>query len=95
MNRVPTMHGREFTIGSASTLDGRARGRGRRGSAWVAVGALALGTMLDLGASPAAALPSMPAAAASRSLEGSPLNEAILAGDLDAERLCPGPSRRR
>jgi tetratricopeptide (TPR) repeat protein len=94
MNRVPTMHGREFTIGSASTLDGRARGRGRRGSAWVAVGALALGTMLGLGASPAAALPSMPAAAASRSLEGSPLNEAIRAGDLDAAEHLTGLGER-
>ncbi len=84
MNRVPTMRGRAFTIGSASTFDGRARRCGRRGSVWVAVGALALGTMLGLGASPAAALPSMPAAAFGGSSGASPLNGAIFAGDLDA-----------
>jgi tetratricopeptide (TPR) repeat protein len=88
MNRVRTMQGRQFTMGSSGTFEGCARHGGGRGRAWVAVGALALGTMLGLGASPAAALPSMPAAAFGGLSGASPLSEAIFPGDLDAaERL--------
>jgi tetratricopeptide (TPR) repeat protein len=94
MNRLLTMHGREFTMGSARTLDGRARPGGRRGSAWVAVGALVLGTMIGLGASPAAALPSIPAAAFGGLSGASPLNEATSTADLDAAERLAGLGER-
>jgi tetratricopeptide (TPR) repeat protein len=94
MNRVRTIHGREFTIGSVRTFDGRARHGGRRARAWVTVGAFALGTMLALGPSPAAARPSLPAAALGGSSEASPLNGAIFADDLDAAERLTGLGER-
>src|SRR5882762_9318716 len=57
MNRRPLTLGREFATPSASTFDGRGGRRGRRRGAWVALGPLALGMVLALGASPVAALP--------------------------------------
>src|SRR5213594_2596346 len=88
MNRMHPTPGREPMVRSASTSDRRAHRRPRRVSAWVALGALALGMVLGLGASPVAALPSTPAARFGGSSGVSPVNGAILAGDLDAaERL--------
>src|SRR5437867_4004937 len=60
MNRMHPTPGREPMVRSASTSDRRAHRGPRRRSAWVALGALALGMVL--GASPVAALPSPPAA---------------------------------
>src|SRR5437870_4837290 len=62
MNRMHPTPGREPMVRSASTSDRRAHRGPRRRSAWVALGALALGMVLGLGASPVAALPSPPAA---------------------------------
>jgi tetratricopeptide (TPR) repeat protein len=70
------------------TLDGRARRCGRRSRAWGALGALALAMVLGLGGSPAAALPSTPAAGSGGPSGVFPVNGGISAGDLDAaERL--------
>src|SRR3989475_4101304 len=88
MNRMHPTPGREPMVRSASTSDRRAH-RGPHGrSAWVALGALALGMVLGLGASPVAALPSPPAAGFGGSSGVSPVNGAIFPDDLDvAERL--------
>src|SRR5256886_9278202 len=86
MNRVHPTPGREPMVRSASTSDRRAHRGPRRRSAWVALGALALGMVL--GASPVAALPSPPAAGFGGSSGVSPVNGAIFPDDLDvAERL--------
>src|SRR5437763_16238348 len=72
----------------SSMFDGRAGHRGRRRSAWVALGPLALGTMLALGASPVAALPPTPATGLGGPSPVSPVNGGIPVSDLDAaERL--------
>src|SRR6266852_2826642 len=94
MNRMHPTPGRELMIRSASTFDGRARRCPRRGSAWVALGALALGMVLGLGASPVAALPSPPAAGIGGSSGVSPVNRAIFAGDLDAANRLTGLGER-
>src|SRR2546430_5836992 len=73
---------------SASTFDGRVGHRGHRRSAWIALGPLALGMVLALGASPVAALPATPATGLGGSSTVSPVNGGIPVGDLDAaERL--------
>src|SRR5881628_4053129 len=88
MNRMHPTPGREPMVRSASTSDRRAHRGPRRRSAWVALGALALGMVLGLGASPVAALPSAPAAGFGGSSGVSPVNGAIFPDDLDvAERL--------
>src|SRR2546428_1523738 len=88
MNRMHPTPGREPMVRSASTSDRRAHRGPRRRSAWVALGALALGMVLGLGASPVAALPSPPAAGFGGSSGVSPVNGAIFPDDLDvAERL--------
>src|SRR5256885_3983759 len=86
MNRMHPTPGREPMVRSASTSDRRAHRGPRRRSAWVALGALALGMVLGLGASPVAALPSPPPFGGSSGV--SPVNGAIFPDDLDvAERL--------
>src|SRR2546422_8147290 len=88
MNRMHPTPGREPMVRSATTSDRRAHRGPRRRSAWVALGALALGMVLGLGASPVAALPSPPAAGFGGSSGVSPVNGAIFPDDLDvAERL--------
>src|SRR2546421_1703403 len=73
---------------SASTFDGRVGHRGRRRSAWVALGPLALGMVLPLGASPVAALPPTPTTGLGGPSPVSPVNGGIPVSDLDAaERL--------
>src|SRR5882762_4750054 len=88
MNRRQLTLGREFTTPSASTSDGRVGHRGRRRSAWVALGPLALGMVLALGAGPVAALPPTPATGFGGSSSVSPVNGGIPVSDRDAvERL--------
>src|SRR5437899_735324 len=79
MNRMHPTPGREPMVRSASTSDRRAHRGPRRRSAWVALGALALGMVL--GASPVAALPSPPAAGFGGSSGVSPVNGAIFPDD--------------
>src|SRR2546428_13339657 len=87
MNRMHPTPGREPMVRSASTSDRRAHRGPRRRSAWVALGALALGMVLGLGASPVAALPSAPAAGFGGAAGGSPGKGAIFPDDLGvAER---------
>src|SRR2546428_11244337 len=87
MNRMHPTPGREPMVRSASTSDRRAHRGPRRRSAWVALGALALGMVLGLGASPVAALPSPPAAGFGGAAGGSPVDGAIFPDDPDpAER---------
>src|SRR2546430_17740006 len=90
MNRVHPTPGREPMVRSASTSDRRAHRGPRRRSAWVALGALALGMVL--GASPVAALPSPPAAGFGGSSGGSPVDGAILPDGLDAAERPNRPS---
>ena len=88
MNRRQLTPGRESTTPWASTFDGREGHRGRRRSAWVALGPLALGMVLALGASPAAAVPPTPATGLGGSSPVPPVNGGIPVSDLDAaERL--------
>src|SRR5882762_1303087 len=88
MNRRPLTFGREFATPSASTFDGRGGRRGRRRGAWVALGPLALGMVLALGASPVAALPPAPATGVGGSSPVSAVHGGIPVSDLDAaERL--------
>src|SRR2546428_10545450 len=88
MNRMHPTPGREPMVRSASTSDRRAHRGPRRLSAWVALGALALGMVLGLGASPVAALPSPPAAGFGGASGGAPGNRAIFPDDPDvAARL--------
>src|SRR2546428_5953343 len=84
MNRRQRTRGREFTTPSGSTFDGRVGHRGRRRSAWVALGPLALGMVLALGASPIAARPPAPATGFGGSSPASPVNGGIGVSDLDA-----------
>src|SRR2546425_12469238 len=88
MNRMHPTPRREPMARSASTSDRRAHRGPRRRSAWVALGALALGMVLGLGASPDAALPSPPAAAFGGASGRCPVHAAIFPDDRDgAERL--------
>ena len=88
MNRRQLAPGRESTTPWASTFDGREGHRGRRRSAWVALGPLALGMVLALGASPVAAVPPTPATGLGGSSPVPPVNGGIRVSDLDAaERL--------
>src|SRR5256712_11226225 len=82
MNRMHPTPGREPMVRSASTSDRRAHRGPRRRSAWVALGALALGMVLGLGASPVAALPSPPAAGFGGSSGVAPVDGAIFPDDL-------------
>ena len=88
MNRRQLAPRRECTTRSASTFDGRVGHRGRPHSTWVALGPLALGMVLALGASPVAALPPTPATGFGGSSPVSLVNGGIPVSDLDAaERL--------
>src|SRR5438132_13492745 len=91
MNRMHPTPGREPMARSASTFDRRERRGPRRRSAWVALGALALGMVLGLGASPVAALPSPPPAGFGGSSGVSPVNRAIFPEDTDVAERLPGP----
>src|SRR5207247_32429 len=89
MNRMHPTPGREPMVRSASTSDRRAHRGPRRRSAWVALGALALGMVLGLGASPVAALPSPPPfGGPSRE---SPVSGALFPVDLDVPARLTGP----
>ena len=94
MNRRPLTLGREFATPSASTFDGRGGRRGRRRSAWVALGPLALGMVLALGAGPVAALSPTPATGFGGSSSVSPVNGGIPVSDLDAAERLTGLGER-
>ena len=94
MNRRQLTSGREFTSPSASTFDSRAGRRRRRRSAWIALGPLALGIVLALGASPVAAIPKTPETGFGGSSPVSPVNGGIPVSDLDAAERLTGLGER-
>jgi Transposase IS116/IS110/IS902 family len=89
MNRRQLSPGRQFATLPAATFDDRVSHRGRWRSTWAALGPLAFGMMLALGASPAAALsPTQPATGFGGSSSVSPVKRELPVNDLDAaERL--------
>src|SRR5712692_489488 len=71
-------------IRSLTTQGERVHRRGSRRTARLAVGALALGTLLGVGARPVDALPSMSAVSVVGLSAASPVNESMVARDLDS-----------
>jgi hypothetical protein len=89
MNRRQLSLGRPFTTLPAAAFDDRVSHRGRWRSTWGALGPLAFGMVLALGASPVAALsPTQPATGFGGSSSVSPVKRELSVNDLDAaERL--------